>query len=275
MPKFSNSRPFAMAGERSDLSVMTPPKPDAVIDAAHRLRTRPGALTVVLADDHRMVREALVPYISRIAADVTVLQASTLNEVIDIAAAQESIDLFLIDLYMPGMHGVSSLLEIRKRQPNVPIAIVSGSIDRHDIESALALGAAGYLPKTMIGRAFVDAVSLILNGERFVPSEYYVDMRQRPTDNEPVKPVVPQRNGLTARQWQVLRLLATGRANKEIANLLNVEEITVKVHVQAIFRALQVKNRTQAAGYALRRGWFPPEGPNSGFEAGEAKPSIA
>ena len=224
-----------------------------------RIAQRTGVITVVLADDHRMVREALVPYVSRVASHVTVLQASNLAEVVDIAASEESIDLFLIDLYMPGMHGVGSLMEIRRRQPSVPIAIVSGSVDHHDIESALALGVAGYLPKTMIGRAFIDAISLILNGERFVPSEYYVDMRQAAAI--PVaKPVAPpQRNGLTARQWQVLRLLATGRANKEIANLLNVEEITVKVHVQAIFRALQVKNRTQAAGYALRRGWFPPE----------------
>lgn len=233
-----------------------------------RVAPRSGAITVVLADDHRMVREALVPYISRVAERVTVLQASTLDEALAFGGDDQAIDLYLIDLYMPGMHGVGSLIEIRRRHPSVPIAIVSGSIDRHDIESALALGVAGYLPKTMIGRAFVDAISLILNGERFVPSEYYVDMRHRAV-NVPVvrRDAAQQRNGLTARQWQVLRLLATGRANKEIANQLNVEEITVKVHVQAIFRALQVKNRTQAAGYALRRGWFPPE-PGEDAEAG-------
>lgn len=235
-----------------------------------RITPRTGVITIVLADDHRMVREALVPYVSRVASHVTVLQASNLAEVVDIAASEESVDLFLIDLYMPGMHGVGSLMEIRRRQPSVPIAIVSGSVDHHDIESALALGVAGYLPKTMIGRAFIDAISLILNGERFVPSEYYVDMRQSVAAIPAVKPVPPpQRNGLTARQWQVLRLLATGRANKEIANLLNVEEITVKVHVQAIFRALQVKNRTQAAGYALRRGWFPPESADENPAAGQ------
>ena len=189
-----------------------------------RVAPRPGTITVVLADDHRMVREALVPYISRVAERVTVLQASTLEEALAFGATNQSINLFLIDLYMPGMHGVGSLIEIRRRHPSVPIAIVSGSIDRQDIENALALGVAGYLPKTMIGRTFVDAISLILNGERFVPSEYYVDMRHRAV-NVPVvrREAAQQRNGLTARQWQVLRLLATGQANKEMANQLNVE----------------------------------------------------
>lgn len=217
-------------------------------------------ITVVLADDHRMVREALVPFVRRIGDKVTVLEAGTLDEAIEISGRPDvAIDLIILDLYMPGMNGPGGLRRLREMRPETPVAVLSGSVNAQDIEGALDAGAAGYLPKTMIGAAFVNALSLVLNGERFVPSEFYLGLRDRGPnmvaqesegsgDRAPV--------GLTSRQWAVLRELVGGRSNKEIAKILGIEEITVKVHLQAVFKRLQVSNRTQAATYAMQRGWF-------------------
>ncbi|MDF3073425.1 MAG: DNA-binding response regulator [Alphaproteobacteria bacterium] len=218
------------------------------------------SITVVLADDHRMVREALVPFVRRIGERVIVLEAGSLDEVIElISRPEQDIDLVILDLYMPGMNGPGGLRRVREVRPQTPVAVLSGSVHSQDIEGALDAGAAGYLPKTMVGAAFVNALSLVLNGERFVPSEFYLGLRDRGPhmaagegeaggDRAPV--------GLTSRQWAVLRELVAGRSNKEIAKILGIEEITVKVHLQAVFKRLQVSNRTQAATYAMQRGWF-------------------
>jgi len=217
-------------------------------------------ITVILADDHRMVREALVPFVRRIGDRVTVLEAGTLDEVLDLASRSENpVDLVILDLYMPGMNGPGGLRRLRELQPQTPVAVLSGSVNAQDIEGALDAGAVGYLPKTMIGAAFVNALSLVLNGERFVPSEFYLGLRDRGPnmvagESEGGGERVPV--GLTSRQWAVLRELVAGRSNKEIAKILGIEEITVKVHLQAVFKRLQVSNRTQAATYAMQRGWF-------------------
>jgi DNA-binding NarL/FixJ family response regulator len=215
-------------------------------------------ITVLLADDHRMVREALVPFVRRVGESVSVLEAGSLPEVIEQITKPDVIDLVVIDLYMPGMHGIASLRQVRELRPSVPIAVLSGSINPQDIESALDFGAAGYLPKTMIGAAFVNALSLVLNGERFVPSEFYLGLRDRGPTTSPDEQATGSKTpvGLTSRQWAVLRELVLGRSNKEIAKALGIEEITVKVHLQAVFKRLQVSNRTQAATYAMQRGWF-------------------
>lgn len=217
-------------------------------------------ITVILADDHRMVREALVPFVRRIGDRVTVLEAGTLDEVLELASRPENpVDLVILDLYMPGMNGPGGLRRLRELQPQTPVAVLSGSVNAQDIEGALDAGAVGYLPKTMIGAAFVNALSLVLNGERFVPSEFYLGLRDRgpnmvASESESGGERVPV--GLTSRQWAVLRELVAGRSNKEIAKILGIEEITVKVHLQAVFKRLQVSNRTQAATYAMQRGWF-------------------
>jgi len=218
------------------------------------------SITVVLADDHRMVREALVPFVRRIGDRVTVLEAGTLDEAVELLSRpDQTVDLIILDLYMPGMNGPGGLRRVREARPSTPVAVLSGSVHAQDIEGALDAGAAGYLPKTMVGAAFVNALSLVLNGERFVPSEFYMGLRDRGPnmmagegefggERAPV--------GLTSRQWAVLRELVAGRSNKEIAKILGIEEITVKVHLQAVFKRLQVSNRTQAATYAMQRGWF-------------------
>ena len=219
------------------------------------------SVKVLMADDHRMVREALAPFVRRIARNVTILEASTISEACKIAADNQPIDLAVLDLYMPGMENLQGLAQIRNVCAHTPIVILSGSSDPDDMQRVLDAGATGYVPKTMIGSALTGALTLALSGERFVPPELYF----RAPDSSERKTVMPQvvdqpetRHGLTPRQWAVLELVVIGLSNKEIARRLGIEEITVKVHVQGIFRKMQVVNRTQAAAHALASGWFVP-----------------
>jgi len=220
------------------------------------------SVNVLMADDHRMVREALAPFVRRIARNVVILEASTIEEACRVATENQPIDLAVLDLYMPGMDNLAGLSRVRQVCPKTPIVILSGSSDPEDMQRVLDAGATGYVPKTMIGSALTGALTLALSGERFVPPDLYfraAEIGER--RNAPV--VEPSqegeaRHGLTPRQWAVLELVVAGLSNKEIARRLDIEEITVKVHVQGIFRKMQVVNRTQAAAHALASGWFVP-----------------
>jgi two-component system, NarL family, nitrate/nitrite response regulator NarL len=222
-------------------------------------------INVLMADDHRMVREALAPFVRRIARNVAIHEASNLDEACRVALEQQVIDLIVLDLYMPGMEGLDGLKRIRQVCPTAPIVILSGSSDPDDMQRVLDAGATGYVPKTMIGSALTGALTLALSGERFFPPELYAranDAGAR-TATAPPPPVdaAEAHHGLTPRQWAVLELVVSGLSNKEIARRLGIEEITVKVHVQGIFRKMRVANRTQATAQALASGWFVPRIP--------------
>lgn len=220
------------------------------------------SVNVLMADDHRMVREALAPFVRRIARNVVILEASTIEEACKLAADNQPIDLAVLDLYMPGMENLHGLAKIRLACPKTPIVILSGSSNPDDMQRVLDAGATGYVPKTMIGSALTGALTLALSGERFVPPDLYFrtpnssERRSAPASATPEQ--AETRHGLTPRQWAVLELVVVGLSNKEIARRLGIEEITVKVHVQGIFRKMQVVNRTQAAAHALASGWFVP-----------------
>jgi len=222
----------------------------------------PGRLTVVLADDHKILREAMVPVIKELGDDVEVIEAGSLDEVLDIAARPLKIDLMIIDLYMPGMHGVKSLKALRALRPTEPLAIFTGSMEESDIGSAVDFGVSAYLPKTMAARTLVSAMRLTMNGERYIPVNLYemvyrrrAEPAQSQAQAQESEPAAGP-SGLTARQYSVLREVVAGRSNKEIARALDIQEITVKVHLQGVFKRLNVKNRTQAAIYATEHGWF-------------------
>lgn len=221
-----------------------------------------SSVNVLMADDHRMVREALAPFVRRIARNVTILEASTIEEACSVAASNQPIDLAVIDLYMPGMENLHGLAKIRQACPSTPIVILSGSSDPDDMQRVLDAGATGYVPKTMIGSALTGALTLALSGERFVPPGLYFRAPESGERRNVPPPAAAEsgeaRHGLTPRQWAVLELVVSGLSNKEIARRLGIEEITVKVHVQGIFRKMQVVNRTQAAAHALASGWFVP-----------------
>jgi DNA-binding NarL/FixJ family response regulator len=201
----------------------------------------------VFADDHRLVREALAPFIQRLAPTVRLDEASTVDEAIALLEGDNQCDLILLDLNMPGMDGFEGFNRLQGVAPDTPIAVLSGSIDPSDVSQALAHGAAGYIPKTTAGTTLVNALQIILAGEIYVPPAL---MSAQASRGKPEARSVP----LAERQMDVLKALAEGLTNKEIARRLGIAEITVKVHLQSIYRKLGVSNRTEALAAALNRG---------------------
>ncbi|MHB1219706.1 MAG: response regulator [Alphaproteobacteria bacterium] len=206
-------------------------------------------MRVVLADDHELVRNGLRFYLERLAPEVAVVEASTLEEALT-AAKTASTDLIILDLAMPGMNGTAGVEQMRARHPNVPLVVLSGRTGREDILGALNRGANGYLPKTLSGKAMLAALRLVLSGETFVPS-ILMDERNRAGGRADQLGAAPGLDALTDRERDVLDFLCQGKSNKEIARDLAIREVTVKVHVGNIMRKLGASNRTQAVRLAL------------------------
>lgn len=206
------------------------------------------ALRVLLADDHPLVRETLARYVQKLAAETVVAEAGSLGEALELVRPAD-FDLIILDLNMPGMDGLVGLERMRAAAPRVPIVILTGSGDPEDMARSLELGAAGFIPKTMVGKAMVNALRLVMAGERFVPSQLF--FRNRDASGAADRGLLAR---LTPQQRRVLNLLVSGRSNKEIARALGIEEITVKVHLQRVYRTLGAANRTQAATRALQLG---------------------
>jgi len=203
-------------------------------------------MQILLADDHVLVRDALKSYIERLAEDATVHAVSSFPEAYAVAQREAGLDLIILDLRMPGMNGLDGLMRMRALRPNTPVVIMSGLARQQDISDALEAGAAGFFPKTLNGPALVSAVRLVLAGERFVPSTDHAaaNTREAPLGNEST-------SSLTVREREVLELLTKGLSNKEIARQLDLQEVTIKLHVRGICRKLGAKNRTQAALLAV------------------------
>lgn len=213
---------------------------------------------IVLAEHQQIFRQALIPYVRQATQKAEVIEAGSLNELLSIAASTRPVDLFLVDRGILGELGVTGLNRILALRPDAKLALFSDALNTGEIEQALDIGVAGYLSKSMQSGAFVSAVALLLNGERFLPSEFavaalrYARARQRSDSGEDAR----HNSGLTQRQWAVLGEIVCGRSNREIAAQLGICEITVKVHLQSVFKKLKVTTRTQAATHAISRGWF-------------------
>ena len=216
-------------------------------------------MRILLADDHTLVRENLRDFLYGLAPDVVVLEAESFHDAKRVASRNVRLDLIILDLLMPGMDGLAGLRQMLKRKPNVPVVILSGSTRQQDIVSAIEMGAKGFVPKTISGKAMLSALRMILAGETYVPSAVLRAAAAENGDDERAgglgggaKDGLAQK--LTRRQQQVLDLLVRGHTNKRIAKELDLKEITVKIHLQSVFRKFGVSNRTQAVALALQRG---------------------
>lgn len=208
----------------------------------------PASLRIILADDHEIVRRGIRDYLQLLEDSVTVHEASSLDDVLHLLDNLGGAELVILDLNMPGMNRFAGIDIVRRRVPGVPVAILSGSVERNDVLRALEAGAIGFLPKLLGGEAMISALRLMLSGERYLPS-LILDADGSVGDTRP-----PQAMHLTEREGQVLRHISIGLSNKEIARELGIQEVTVKLHVKALFRKLQVTNRTQAARRAIELG---------------------
>lgn len=221
-------------------------------------------MKIVIADDHRLIVEAVVDKLSELGPGVTFVQAMSVPELLTSVTAD--VDLLLVDLVMPGAQGLSHVLEVRRRYPDVRIIVLSGQEDRELMREVLEAGVMGFIPKAYSPAVMLSAVRLVLSGGVYVPPMMLTGMDLTPArETSAVAPDVhvpesrndalgaPGRNSmpqlrsvLTERQMNVLALLSEGKPNKLISRNLGISEGTVKIHLAAIFRALGVRNRTEA-----------------------------
>ncbi len=204
-------------------------------------------MRILIADDHDLLRDTLDLWFRQEQIEVT----SVRDLPTAIAAIEEvdPFDLVLLDYGMPGMNGLSGLQRVLDEGKNANVALMSGIAERDVAERALALGAMGFLPKSLPAKTFVNAVRFMALGEQYVP----IDFMTSAPDNSRDHPLAEK---LTPRELNVLRYLCEGHSNKEIARELGLQEATVKLHVTSLYRKVGVRNRTQAALIAKEAGLF-------------------
>jgi DNA-binding NarL/FixJ family response regulator len=199
---------------------------------------------ILVIEDHTLVREGLLLALKALGdanAQTEILGAKDADEATVMLEANDDFDLILLDLMLPGTSGMAFLGVIRKRHPHVPVVILSALDDGDTVMKAIRQGAAGFVSKASPTDTLLGALREVLAGEIWLPPEY----RDMSGKRRRAK-TVAERFGLTKSQARVLELLAEGKTNREIGQLLDVTEGTVKIHVSAIFKALNVSNRSQA-----------------------------
>lgn len=218
-------------------------------------------MQILVADDHKLVRDGLRPFLQELDPGVEILDAATLGEAIKVIDDTPGIGLVLLDLMMPGMDGLSGLQQIKTRIPETPVVIVSGYSTRDHVVSAVQAGAAGFIPKTVSGTAMVNALRLVLSGEKYLPSSTFFEDTSTSGTAPAAKPAgaPPPFDRLSRREGEILAQLVEGRTNKEIAIALSLQEITIKVHLRNVYRKISAANRAQAVRIALQSGWVMPE----------------
>jgi DNA-binding NarL/FixJ family response regulator len=210
------------------------------------------ALKIILADDHTLFRGGFALLFKQLEAGSMVLEAGDLGAALELAASHPDADLMLLDLNMPGMNGTDGIRRVAEAYPQLPVIVLSASETKESVQEVIAAGALGFIPKSASTAVMLAAVRLVLSGGIYLPAQLIMTEGAIATTaanrDEPVK--------LSGRQRDVLRLLAAGMSNKQICRELDLGEGTIKVHIAAIFRALNVGNRTEAANAARRLGFI-------------------
>jgi len=206
-------------------------------------------VNILVCDDHALMRSALAMVVERIAPGAAVAMAADWPGAWSAAERAPGLTLCLIDLQMPGMDALDGVRGLRERAPDAKTVVVTGSDRDGDLLGALSLGVEGFIPKTAESEVLEAALRLVMAGGRYLPARLAELSAAVPG---------PRREApygrLSERQSQVLRSLAEGRANKEIARDLGLTPNTVKTHVAQVMALLGAANRTEAAAKARALG---------------------
>lgn len=191
----------------------------------------------IIADDHPLFRNAIAQVLGSLFRNAKILEAFDMKSLQQTLATYPSVDLLLLDLQMPDTFGFGALVYVRGRYPDIPVLVISANDKPDIIQRALTYGARGFLPKSSGIDTIADAINQVLSGEQWRPPTTVDESDQR---------LLTGIADLTPQQYLVLTMLAQGLLNKQIAYELDVTEATVKAHITAIFKKLEVKSRTQA-----------------------------
>ncbi len=203
-------------------------------------------MNILIVDDHALFRQGMTYILNEMNPDVITLEASTSKQAIQIAQDDPNLSLILMDLSMPDMDGIDTMRVIQSKVPTIPIVMLTASESLLDMKQALDSGAMGYIAKSVTASIMISAIKLVLSGGIYIPSAMVRVNQNADIDRS--------QHYLTPRQTDVLRLLLDGQSNKQAARNLNLSESTVKSHIAAIFKVLNVANRTQAALAAKKAG---------------------
>ena len=200
-------------------------------------------MRALVIDDHPLVHEIMPSMLRRALGDVAVASEATLEAGLARAGGSVPPDLVLLDLGLPGCHGLEALERFRRAFPKLPLVVLSGDCDRSSIVGALEAGAVGFIPKTSKPEVMIAALKVVAAGGTYVPPEALEGAEGK-----------SRALNLTERQREVLRLILKGYDNERIASELDIAPNTVKQHAHAVFSALGVSSRAEAMIAAARRG---------------------
>ncbi|MFY1663136.1 response regulator [Pseudomonas sp. Pseu.R1] len=203
---------------------------------------------ILIADDHPLFREAIHNVICDGFPGSEVMETEDLDSALALTRDHDDLDLILLDLNMPGMHGLNGLITLRNEAPTIPVVIVSAEQDKQVVLQAITYGAVGFITKSSPRKQMTEAIEQILNGNVYLPSDIIRSQKAPSRRNNADTPQLPPEllQALTRKQLLVLERMTKGDSNKQIAFSLAIAETTVKAHVSAILRKLNVHNRVQA-----------------------------
>jgi len=199
-------------------------------------------IRILIVDDHPVVRAGLTSMLATQPGIEVADSVSSGEEALDMLERQR-LDIVLLDLRMPGLNGIDTLLAIRRKAIPVHVIVLTSYETDEDIYRAVNAGAEGYLLKNASLREMVEAIRAVRAGNRYIPRRIASRLAERMT-----------RSNLTARELEILKILTKGLTNKQIASALGISDNTVRNHINSIIEKLEVSDRTEASTTAIQRG---------------------
>jgi len=196
---------------------------------------------IIIAEDHPLFRQALLGTLKPKLSHTSWIEAQTIDELEQKIQENSDSDLLLLDLNIPGAHGFSTLIHVRNHFPQIPVVVISAHEDHTTISKAMKFGASGFVPKSTPVDNIYAAIMKVLSGDIWLPEVF-----QQCSGDVEDSDIAARVASLTQQQYRILMMFAQGLLNKQIAYDLHVSEATIKAHATAIFRKLDVRNRTQA-----------------------------
>jgi DNA-binding NarL/FixJ family response regulator len=202
-------------------------------------------MKLLIADDHGLFRLGLKAAIEQKIEGAEVLEAEDAKSAIALLSSEKDLKMALLDINIPGNEGLSFIYSVLENYPDIKVCVISGDEDPAIIQAVMDKGVSGFIPKSSANDVIFSAIQIVLAGSHYFP----MDLLNK-ASNKPSKSL----SRLTPRQLDVLKAMADGQANKQIADNLNISVGTVKTHITAIFDELTVTNRTQAINAAREKG---------------------
>jgi DNA-binding NarL/FixJ family response regulator len=206
------------------------------------MSTDPRPIGILAVDDHALLREGIAALVNAESDMQLVAEAATGQEAIEKFRLHRP-DVTLMDLQMPKLNGIEAIIAIRSEFPAARIIVLTTYVGDVQVLRALKAGARGYVLKGHVHRELLDTIRAVHAGQKRIPPEVAAELADHATDDD-----------LTSREIEVLRLIAAGNANKEVASQLSIGEETVKSHVTNLLSKLNAKDRTHAVTIGLKRG---------------------